>query len=180
MYEYAQTVWNYFLHACVWHRVITAFIMVLSFKVLFWRFRYNLIGASLCLCLTLQRINVFQNIIDRFHSLHLAWMIDSFWKVTHLVAMETWRTLKRSLSAVFWCRTGLLSPFAIYQLLMAAASTAVQFEQPVPDAKLFIPQFRSIMAVVSVIVMWFLSVSMFVTQAEFLVYLVVKVHDHVL
>jgi hypothetical protein len=46
---------------------------------------------------------------------------------------------------------------------MAAASTAVQFEQPVPDVKLKIPQFRSIMAVVSVVVMWFLSVSMFVT-----------------
>jgi len=124
--------------------------------------------------------NVFQNIIDRFHSLHLACMIDSFWKVAHLVAMETWRTSKRSLSVVFWCSTGLLSLFAIYQLLMAAASTAVQFEQPVPDAKLFIPQFRSIIAVVSVVVMWFLSVSMFVTWAEFLVYLVVKVHGHVL
>jgi hypothetical protein len=36
------------------------------------------------------------------------------------------------------------------------------------------------MAVVSVVVMWFLSVSMFVTWAEFLVYLVVKVHGHVL
>jgi hypothetical protein len=46
---------------------------------------------------------------------------------------------------------------------MAAASTAVQFEQSVPDPKLKIPQFRSIMAVVSVVVMLFLSVSMFVT-----------------